>query len=88
MTEDKETYTTRNLFVATFLLCQRNISFVGTKQLDVKTKLFCFLPKQAAEELETQYFAGGKVSAKDLFNNYNTLKDLLFQRESNYGHNF
>lgn len=80
-----EIFYTKNLFIATFLLCHPEITFIGTKQLDVQTKLFKFTPKEKAEELEGEYFRGARVSAKDLFNNYNTLKDLLFQRETNGG---
>lgn len=79
-------YRTKNLFVATFLLCHKKVKFNGTQELDSRTKLFCFTPKEIAERLEAGYFTGATVAAKDLFNNYNTLKDLLFQRETNGGH--
>lgn len=78
-----EEYTTKNLFIATFLLCHTGIKLIGTKELNPKTKLFCFTPKTLAEKLENDYFSGSSARAKDLFNNYNTLKDLLFQRETN-----
>lgn len=76
-------YKTKNLFIATFLLCHKELEFHGATQLDSKTKFFCFTPKETATQLENAYFSGASVPAKDLFNNYNTLKDLLFQRESN-----
>jgi len=82
--EDQD-YSTKNLFVATYLLASGRVVFRGTRQLDQKTKLFIFTPKNTAEILEQDYFSGGSLPAKALFSEYNTLKDLLFQREPNGG---
>jgi hypothetical protein len=76
-------YLTKNLFVATFLIAAGKVKFMGLKSLDQKTKLFRFSPKEKAEELEIAYFSGAKLPVKTVFAEYNTLKDMLFQRESN-----
>lgn len=80
---DTNKFFTKNLFIATFLLCHQEVSFTGTSSLDKHTKLFGFTPENIAREIEASYFRGGMAPAKDLFGNYNTLKDLLFQREPN-----
>lgn len=76
-------YLTKNLFVATFLLASDQVEFHGLKKLDDKTKLFCFSPKNKAEELEVSYFRGDALPIKRVFAEYNSLKDLLFDRETN-----
>lgn len=81
----KEEYLTKNLFVATFLLASDEVIFHGLKKLDNKTKLFCFSPRKKAEELETAYFRGDALPIKRIFAEYNSLKDLLFDREPNGG---
>ena len=83
--ENDSTYQTKNLFVASYILASRKIQFLGTKVLDSKTKLFVFCSPEIARELETDYFSGGTVAAKNLFAEYNSLKDLLFQRDPNRG---
>lgn len=76
-------YTTKNLFIATYLLCSGKVKFLGLETLDSKTKLFIFTPRVLAQELEAEYFSGGSLPAKNLFAEYNNLKDILFQREPN-----
>lgn len=83
--ENPQNYKTKNLFVATYLMASGRVKFCGLEKMDYKTKLFCFSPLLVATELENEYFSGGSLPAKTLFNEYNTLKDLLFQRESNGG---
>lgn len=83
MEKPQSEYTTKNLFVATYLLATGKVSFLGLKTLDYKTKLFVFTPKETAQRLELEYFTGGKLPVKQIFSEYNTLKDLLFQKESN-----
>ena len=78
-----QNYSTKNLFVASFLMASGEVQFNGLQRLDPKTKLFLFSPTEKAEELEAIYFSGGSVSSKLLFAEYNNLKDLLFQRETN-----
>jgi len=85
MEKSMEIYKTKNLFIATYLSASNKVQFKGLETLDSKTKLFCFTPLGLAKQLEGEYFSGGKVSAKALFAEYNTLKDMLFQRESNGG---
>jgi hypothetical protein len=77
-----ESYKTKNLFVATYLLASGKVIFEGLEVLDSKTKLFSFSPLRTAVELETEYFRGGALSVKHVFSEYNALKDLLFQRET------
>lgn len=79
----EETYSTKNLFVATYLMASGRVEFKGLETLDSKTKLFLFSPLVEAQKLETEYFSGGSLPAKSLFAEYNTLKDLLFQKETN-----
>lgn len=89
--EKEEIYTTKNLFVASFLLASGKVNFLGLTNFDPKTKLFKFAPQKMAEELETAYFQGDALPVKTIFAEYNALKDLLFQREpngENYGRRF
>lgn len=78
-----DTFKTKNLFIATYLIASGKVKFLGLETLDSKTKLFKFSPVDIAQELETEYFSGGSLPVKIVFAEYNTLKDLLFQRESN-----
>lgn len=63
------------------------VKFLGLEVLDTKTKLFTFFPVEDAQKLETEYFSGGQLPVKTVFAEYNSLKDLLFQRETNGGQN-
>lgn len=81
--DNQNTYRTKNLFVASYLICTNKINFVGIETLDKSTKLFVFSPKETAQQLVTEYFSGGQISAKTLFAEYNNLKDMLFQRDPN-----
>lgn len=83
MDDPQGEFQTKNLFVASFLLASGQVEFLGLKRLDSKTKLFCFSPKKKAEEIEIAYFSGAALPVKTVFAEYNTLKDILFQRESN-----
>ncbi len=78
-----ETYKTKNLFIATYLMASGQVRFLGLEVLDSKTKLFLFSPLTTAQKLEADYFSGGLLSVKSVFSEYNNLKDLLFQRETN-----
>lgn len=80
-----DTFKTKNLFIATYLMASGKVKFLGLETLDFKTKLFKFSPANVAQQLETEYFSGGSLPVKVVFSEYNTLKDLLFQRESNGG---
>jgi hypothetical protein len=83
MANPQDEYSTKNLFVAAFLMASGRVRFVCLRSLDYKTKLFCFSPREEAEKLEAEYFSGGALPAKTLFAEYNTLKDLLFNQEPN-----
>jgi hypothetical protein len=78
-----EKYTTKNLFIATYIIASGKVKFLGLETLDHRTKLFVFAPLALAQELEAEYFSGGSLPAKNLFAEYNSLKDILFQREPN-----
>lgn len=80
-----DTFKTKNLFIATYLMASGKVKFLGLETLDFKTKLFKFSPVDVAQQLEADYFSGGSLPVKTVFAEYNTLKDLLFQRESNGG---
>lgn len=82
MDKEDKIYETKNLFIASFLMASGRVDFIGLKDLDYKTKLFTFSPASLAQELEADYFSGKPLPAKTLFAEYNTLKDLLFQRDS------
>lgn len=83
-----EKYSTKNLFIATYLLASGKVEFQGLETLDQKTKLFVFTPYETAKQLEREYFSGGALPVKAVFAEYNTLKDLLFARETNGGNNY
>jgi len=78
-----EIYKTKNLFVAAYLMASGKVRFFGLQTLDKNTKLFTFTPFETSRTLEAEYFSGGSLPVKHIFAEYNTLKDLLFQRESN-----
>ena len=79
----EQTYKTKNLFVATYLMASSQVRFLGTEDFDYKSKQFLFTPLDKAKALEVEYFAGGSLPAKLLFAEYNSLKDILFQKETN-----
>ena len=79
--DSQNSYQTKNLFVASYLICSNRVDFSGVKTLDKKTKLFVFSPYNIARQLEVEYFSGGLLPAKALFAEYNNLKDMLFQRD-------
>lgn len=84
-----EIYKTKNLFIATYLLTSGKVDFLGIETLNQKTKLFKFSPFISAQELQNEYFSGGKLSVKSVFAEYNTLKDMLFDRsEETNGENY
>ncbi|TSC88007.1 MAG: hypothetical protein G01um10147_238 [Microgenomates group bacterium Gr01-1014_7] len=76
-------FKTKNLFLATYLLASGHVKFLGLETLDFKTKLFTFSPANIAQKLEAEYLSGGVLPVKDIFAEYNFLKDLLFDRETN-----
>lgn len=82
---DSNIFKTKNLFIATYLLASGKVRFLGLETLDPKTKLFKFSPRDLATQLETEYFPGGALPVKTIFSEYNSLKDIIFQRESNGG---
>lgn len=79
----EKVYKTKNLFVATYLMASSKVKFLGTESLDYKSKQFLFTPYDTSTMLETEYFSGGSLPAKHLFAEYNSLKDILFQKEPN-----
>ena len=81
---DNNLFKTKNLFIASYLLASGKVQFKGLEVLDYKTKLFTFSEPGIAQELESEYYSGGKLSVKTVFSEYNTLKDMLFDsREPN-----
>lgn len=81
-------FKTKNLFIATYLMTSGKVKFLGLENLDANTKLFTFSPANTARQLESEYFSGGSLPVKLVFAEYNTLKDLLFQREPNGGRSY
>lgn len=82
---ENEYFSTKNLYTAAYLLASGAVTFQGFKQLDYKTKLFLFSPLQKAIELEREYYSGGALPAKTLFAEYNTAKDMLFDKTNGDG---
>lgn len=80
---EQNIFKTKNLFIAAYLMASGELQFKGLETLDSKTKLFTFSPADVAKRLESEYFSGGKLSVKTVFAEYNTLKDMIFQRETN-----
>lgn len=80
-----EKYKTKNLFIATYLLASGKVIFEGLEAIDHKTKLFIFSPHSLAKKIEHEYFSGGTLPVKTIFAEYNTLKDMLFDRDTNGG---
>ncbi len=78
---------TKNLFIASYLQASGKVQFLGLEVLDHKTKLFKFTPGFLASQLEAEYLSGGSLPTKTVFAEYNSLKDILFDRSKEEPHN-
>ena len=69
-------YQTENLYLASFLCC-RGFQF-NRKERNGNKYSLVFPTSQALIETVPEFYAGGMVKAKDLFDWYRTLKDYIF----------
>lgn len=69
-------YKTSNLYEASFLAC-RGFNFSGKEKKGKKTVLIFSNSKKLSKAV-VEFYAGGTVKAKELFDWYRTLKDYVF----------
>ncbi len=76
---EKKYYSTRDLYLASFLLSSRKVSLSGTDKKG-KEIYFLFSPRELAEELNILYWAdkAPSIQPRQLFQSLRSLKDLLF----------
>lgn len=76
--EKIEIYITKNTNLAAYLCCFPELKFTGATKVNAYF-FFKFTPKNKAEELVNQYFAGNaSVNPRELFARLHDLKDLIF----------
>lgn len=71
------TFETKNLFTASFILTSKKAQFLGIKTIDSYTKVFIFSPEDVCSTLEASYLSGDSIPARELFENYKTLREML-----------
>ena len=69
-------YKTQNLYEASFLAC-RGFQFTGKEYNNTKATLV-YTNSQELQHTVIEFYSGGKVSAKELFDWYRTIKDFIF----------
>ena len=69
-------YRTQNLYEASFL-AYRGFNFTGKERNGNKVSLI-FPQSQELTQTIAEFYAGGTVKAKELFDWYRTLKDYVF----------
>ena len=72
-----ETFETQNLYQASWCLYS-GLKLIGKKNNGRKITLI-FQGKDA-EKKAFEYFNGGKAEARELFSNFRSLKDSIFER--------
>ena len=72
-----DTFETQSLYQAAWCL-HIGLKLVGQKRDGRKVKLI--FQGADAEKKAYQYFNGGKAPAKELFDNFRSLKDSVFER--------
>lgn len=79
-----DTYKTNSLPLASFLSCNKNLKFNGVDKNDTSKIYFIFETRELAQELSDLYFSGkANVDPLELFKNYRSLKDLVFEARRN-----
>jgi len=74
---DQDTYITKILHIAAFLYAS-GLKLVNTQRTNGEV-FFIFTPKQKAEQLVENYFAGtALINPRELFARLNDLRDLIF----------
>lgn len=84
-TAQEDTYPTKDLGMSTFLLTtDPPHKLVGTTVIDARKVIFEFERRPDTEGLALSYFNGtAQAPAKKLFENYRTLRGLVYARLSN-----
>lgn len=74
---DQEGYKTKNINIGAYLYAS-NLKLLKTLRINGEV-FFIFAPKDRAEELINQYFAGtARVSPREFVARLNDLRDLIF----------
>lgn len=82
-TDIEPTYSTRDLGLSTFLITT-NHELTGTTLEKPQKLIFHFRRNQKTDTLILQYFNGtAQAPAKKLFENYRTLRGLVYTRTNN-----
>jgi len=77
------TYSTKDLGAATYLVTQ-NHELTGTTLQEPRKLIFHFRRQENTDNLILAYFNGtGSEPAKKLFENYRTLRGLVYSRTNN-----
>jgi len=73
-------YKTTSLSLASYLCTRKEINFVGVNKESPENIIFVFEPKEKAQKLADEFYAGkGLANPLALFQQYRTLKDLVFE---------
>lgn len=71
-------YLLQNIYEASFLAC-RGFQFKGKENSGSKVALV-YTNSQELQKAVIEFYSGGKVSAKELFDWYRTIKDYIFSK--------
>lgn len=75
-----DVYSTKSLSIASYLYITAGIKFIGINDNDPQNIRFEFVPKNVAEEIVNNFYTGSPIcNARELFEGYKTLKDLIFE---------
>jgi hypothetical protein len=79
-------YSTKSLFLASFLYSSSNVEFKGVDDSDPQNILFNFYPEDKAKDLIDEYYteSGFNCNAKKLFEAQKSLKDRIFEAKRQY----
>lgn len=73
-------YSTKSLVIASYLYTIPEVKFIGTDNQDSKNIRFKFEPRDVAEETVNNFYTGKPMgNIREVFDAYQTLKDLLFE---------
>ncbi len=84
-----ENYTTKDLYIASYLLATHAVQFVGVEG-EQGQKYFVFSPQQKAQELADAYwnFKAENIQPKQLFSAFRDIKDALFASQPKGGEKY
>lgn len=81
MKDTEQIYSCKNLSISAFLYAS-GLQFIGAKKINGDF-FFEFKPKEKAESLLNQYFAGtASVNPQTLFARLHDLRDLIFNQKN------